>query len=124
MRHSWYEFFAGGGMARLGLGERSWECTFANDICEKKAAAYREAFKPAHELRVGDIAALSTKNLPGSPSLAWASFPCQDLSLAGNGAGLNGSRSGTFKSFWTLIEQLSVEGRAPRVVVLENVTGA
>src|SRR5260221_10577438 len=111
-------------MARLGLGERNWECIFANDICEKKAAAYRDAFKPAHELRVGDIAALSTKDLPGRPSLAWASFPCQDLSLAGNGAGLNGSRSGTFKPFWTLIEQLSAEDRAPRVVVLENVTGA
>jgi DNA (cytosine-5)-methyltransferase 1 len=124
MRHSWYEFFAGGGMARLGLGERNWECTFANDICEKKAAAYQDAFKPARELKIGDISALSTKDLPGFPSLAWASFPCQDLSLAGNGAGLNGSRSGTFKPFWTLIEQLKTEGRAPRVVVLENVTGA
>ncbi|MEY4830134.1 MAG: hypothetical protein RLZZ562_1930, partial [Planctomycetota bacterium] len=31
-----YEFFAGGGMARLGLGE-SWECLFANDFSEKKA---------------------------------------------------------------------------------------
>lgn len=124
MRHSWYEFFAGGGMARLGLGERNWECTFANDICEKKAAAYRDAFKQARELKISDISALSTKDLPGFPSLAWASFPCQDLSLAGNGAGLNGSRSGTFKPFWTLIEQLKAEGRSPRVVVLENVTGA
>src|SRR4051812_47779370 len=82
MRHSWYEFFAGGGMARLGLGERNWECTFANDICEKKAAAYRAAFRPARELRVGDIGTLSVNDLPGNPSLAWASFPCQDLSLA------------------------------------------
>jgi DNA (cytosine-5)-methyltransferase 1 len=124
MRHSWYEFFAGGGMARLGLGERNWECTFANDICEKKAAAYRAAFRPARELRVGDIGALSTNDLPGNPSLAWASFPCQDLSLAGNGAGLSGSRSGTFRPFWSLIEQMKQEGRPPRVVVLENVTGA
>jgi DNA (cytosine-5)-methyltransferase 1 len=124
MRHSWYEFFAGGGMARLGLGERNWECTFANDICEKKAAAYRAAFRPARELRVGDIGALSTNDLPGNPSLAWASFPCQDLSLAGNGAGLSGSRSGTFKAFWSLIDKMKQEGRPPRVVVLENVPGA
>ena len=124
MRHPWYEFFAGGGMARLGLGERNWECTFANDICEKKAAAYHAAFRPAKELRVEDIGALSTNDLPGSAALAWASFPCQDLSLAGNGAGLNGARSGTFKPFWTLIEELEKEGRAPRAVVLENVTGA
>jgi DNA (cytosine-5)-methyltransferase 1 len=124
MRHTWYEFFAGGGMARLGLGERSWHCTFANDICEKKAAAYRAAFKATAELKVGDIATLSTKDLPGLPSLAWASFPCQDLSLAGAGAGLDGARSGTFKPFWRLIEQLAQEGRAPCVIVLENVTGA
>src|SRR5579863_6159945 len=41
-RH-WYEFFAGGGMARLGLGS-GWQCTFANDFCEKKASAYRSFF--------------------------------------------------------------------------------
>jgi DNA (cytosine-5)-methyltransferase 1 len=124
MRHPWYEFFAGGGLARLGLGERNWQCTFANDICEKKAAAYRAAFKSATELKVGDIAALTADDLPGSPTLAWASFPCQDLSLAGTGAGLNGKRSGTFRSFWNLIEQLTLQQRAPKVVVLENVTGA
>src|SRR6185437_2561635 len=124
MRHPWYEFFAGGGMARLGLGERNWECVFANDICEKKAASYRAAFGPSRELKVADVAALSTRDLPGSASLAWASFPCQDLSLAGNGAGLKGVRSGTFTPFWDLIAQLRVEGRAPRVVTLENVTGA
>src|SRR6185503_5219236 len=79
---------------------------------------------PARELRIGDIGGLSTSDLPGSPSLAWASFPCQDLSLAGNGAGLSGSRSGTLKRFWSLIEQMKQEGRPPRVVVLENVPGA
>ena len=35
----WYEFFAGGGMARLGLGD-GWDCVFANEWCFKKAAAY------------------------------------------------------------------------------------
>ena len=111
-------------MARLGLGERSWECIFANDICEKKAAAYRAAFRPADELKVADIGLLGTSDLPGRATLAWASFPCQDLSLAGNGAGLNGERSGTFKPFWKLIEQLKEEDRVPQVVALENVTGA
>lgn len=35
-----HEFFAGGGKARLGLGEE-WKCLFANVNCEKKAAACR-----------------------------------------------------------------------------------
>jgi DNA (cytosine-5)-methyltransferase 1 len=122
-RRQWYEFFAGGGMARLGLGE-SWKCTFANDICEKKASAYRAQFGPSPELKVEDVARLSTKDLPGVPDLVWGSFPCQDLSLAGNGAGLDGARSGTFRPFWKLVRGLVKEGRAPRVVVLENVNGA
>ncbi|MBY0422053.1 MAG: DNA (cytosine-5-)-methyltransferase, partial [Parvularculaceae bacterium] len=62
--------------------------------------------------------------LPGRADLAWASFPCQDLSLAGQGAGLGGARSGAFWPFWSLIRALKSKGRAPRVVALENVCGA
>ncbi|MGA3099952.1 MAG: DNA cytosine methyltransferase, partial [Bryobacteraceae bacterium] len=83
-RFPWYEFFAGGGMARIGLGSR-WECVFANEWLPEKATAYRACFGPAPELRVCDVAALSAADLPGRASLVWASFPCQDLSLAGNG---------------------------------------
>lgn len=119
---SWYEFFAGGGMARLGLGS-AWECTFANEISEKKASAYRAFFGPSPELKVEDVAKLETDDLPGTPDLVWASFPCQDLSLAGNGAGLSGERSGTFRPFWSLMKEMVAGGRAPQVVVLENVTG-
>src|SRR5690606_8956743 len=71
-----------------------------------------------------DVAAVSTADLPGSADLAWASFPCQDLSLAGAGAGLKGDRSGTFWPFWKLMKQLGEEGRAPRLIALENVCGA
>lgn len=119
----WFEFFAGGGMARLGLG-RNWKCTFANDSCEKKARAYRSYFGPSPELKVADVCQLETRDLPGTPELIWASFPCQDLSLAGNGAGLKGSRSGTFVPFWNLTKRLIEEGRGPRIIVLENVAGA
>jgi DNA (cytosine-5)-methyltransferase 1 len=119
---TWYEFFAGGGMARLGLGD-GWRCLFANEWSEKKAAAYRARFG-GDELRVCDVATLTTADLPGVADLAWASFPCQDLSLAGSGAGLRGARSGTFHAFWDLMDGLAREGRAPRVVVLENVVGA
>lgn len=70
------------------------------------------------------LAALTTADLPGAADLAWASFPCQDLSLAGAGAGLKGERSGTFWPFWKLVKALGEEDRAPRLVVLENVFGA
>lgn len=116
-----YEFFAGGGMARAGLGA-GWSCAFANDFDAAKAAAYAANWG-AEALRVGDVAALSTADLPGRPDLAWASFPCQDLSLAGARAGLDGGRSGAFRPFWGLMRGLVAEGRAPRAIVLENVCG-
>lgn len=118
-----YEFFAGGGMARLGLGPE-WRCLFANDLDATKAACYRQHFQGAPEYRVDDIADIRVADLPGRADLAWASFPCQDLSLAGAGAGLDGRRSGTFWTFWRLVQGLGREGRAPRAVVLENVRGA
>lgn len=101
-----YEFFAGGGMARLGLG-RGWHCVFANEFCEKKARSYRENFGGGPELRVEDVRKLRVADVPGEARLAWASFPCQDLSLAGSGQGLKGERSGTFHAFWRLMQTLN-----------------
>ncbi len=120
--NSFYEFFAGGGMARAGLST-NWECLFANDFDPKKAASYALNWGNDH-LHVGDVAKLTTDDLPGRPDLAWASFPCQDLSLAGGGAGLKGDRSGTFWPFWKLMMRLEEEERAPHLIVLENVCGA
>ena len=77
---TFFEFFAGGGMARLGLGD-DWQCTFANDWCPKKAATYR-AYFGASELRVCDVAELRTSNIPGTPALVWGSFPCEELLFA------------------------------------------
>jgi DNA (cytosine-5)-methyltransferase 1 len=116
-----FEFFAGGGLARLGL-EPDFACVFANDIDPTKAAAYRAAFADA-PMREGDIWRLSTADLPGKAALAWASFPCQDLSLAGARRGLAAPRSGAFWGFHALIEKLAHEQRAPDVLALENVTG-
>jgi len=119
---SFYEFFAGGGMARAGLGQE-WTCLFANDIDAKKGASYAANWGDAH-LTIEDVGKLKTKNLPRRADLAWASFPCQDLSLAGDGAGLNGERSGTFWPFWRLMQALGKEERGPSLIVLENVCGA
>lgn len=120
---TFYEFFAGGGMAKLGLGD-AWRCLFANDFDRGKAATYRLNFEDAEDhLHVGDVWALGTGDLPGRADLAWASSPCQDFSLAGGRAGLAGGRSSAFFGFWRLIEGLATEGRAPRTVVIENVSG-
>lgn len=120
-KYSFYEFFAGGGMARAGLGA-GWICLFANDFDYKKSRSY-EGNWGVGVLKTADIRTLISADIPGHADLAWASFPCQDLSLAGGGAGLKGDRSGTFWPFWDLMLELIDEGRAPKLIVLENVCG-
>jgi DNA (cytosine-5)-methyltransferase 1 len=66
---------------------------------------------------------VNAKDLPGFVDLVWGSFPCQDLSLAGVGAGLKGERSGTFYPFWDVITGLIADGRAPKIIAVENVCG-
>ena len=127
-KRTYLEFFAGGGMARAGLGG-SWRCLFANDFDQMKVETY-EANWGAGDIKHADVASLTLSDLPpNAVDLAWASFPCQDLSLAGSyrGLGREGdkvtTRSGTFWPFWKLIRGLAQEGRAPRAIVLENVYG-
>jgi DNA (cytosine-5)-methyltransferase 1 len=127
-RPTFLEFFAGGGMARAGLGE-SWRCLFANDFDPMKVATYVRNYGDA-DMKLEDVAGLTLKDLPSGPSdLAWASFPCQDLSLAGDYRGLGRerdgalTRSGTFWPFWKLMRGLAEAGRSPRTIVLENVYG-
>jgi DNA (cytosine-5)-methyltransferase 1 len=118
---SFFEFFAGGGMARAGLGE-GWNCAFSNDFDHKKARIYVENWG-GDALLCGDVGKINISDLPGIPNLVWASFPCQDLSLAGGGAGLHGDRSGTFWPFWRLMDNLVKDGRGPDIIALENVCG-
>ena len=118
---NFYEFFAGGGMARAGLGS-DWTCLFANDFDSKKGATYRRNWGDK-EMLVDDLRNISPHDLHGTPDLVWGSFPCQDLSVAGNGAGLKGNRSGTFWPFMALLKELKSEGRAPAMIALENVVG-
>ena len=119
---TFYEFFAGGGMARAGLGT-GWNCLFANDFDTKKGLTYQLNWGPGGELKISDVRKIKVAELPGQADLIWGSFPCQDLSLAGGGAGLKGERSGTFYPFWEVVKGLIAEGRAPKIIAVENVLG-
>jgi DNA (cytosine-5)-methyltransferase 1 len=126
-----YEFFAGGGMARAGLGS-NWRCTFANDFDPMKAATYSANWGGGYtsHMRCADVATVTPADLPGTADLAWASFPCQDLSLAGDNRGLGTdatkihTRSGTFWPFWRLMREMGRRRRGPKVIILGNVLGA
>ncbi|WP_448204335.1 DNA cytosine methyltransferase [Azospirillum sp. sgz302134] len=125
-KFSFQEFFAGGGMARAGLGE-DWNCLLANDVAPVKIRAYTEKWGSEH-LDTRDIKELRLKDLPSSADLAWASFPCQDLSVAGNGLGIGEAGTGTTRSgaLWPFLDLMGEQrrnNRAPSLIVLENVTG-
>ena len=66
MRTLW-EFFCGGGLARLGLGP-DWTCQFANDCEAAKARAYIENVGADH-FNGADVASLTLADLPpGRPA--------------------------------------------------------
>lgn len=120
-RYSYYEFFAGAGLAREGLGD-SWRCLWANDFDERKQSVY-VANHGADDFVLADICDVSAESLPPGADLAWASFPCQDLSLAGWRRGMRAERSGTFWAFWRVLRDLDDSRARPSLLVLENVPG-
>lgn len=116
------EFFAGIGLVREALEPLGWRCAFANDIAPGKAEMYRARFGFRHFV-VDDVNNLTVDQLPADIDLATASFPCIDLSLAGNRAGLAGEHSGTVWPFLELLAAHCQSAAAPAAVLLENVTG-
>lgn len=115
------EFFAGIGLMRMGLENAGWKIRFANDIDPVKEKIYNGHFQDEHNhfLR-GDIHALDSDRIP-TVTLATASFPCTDLSLAGRREGLSGQHS---SAFWGFVDALETMGeRRPPIVLLENVEG-
>jgi DNA (cytosine-5)-methyltransferase 1 len=115
------EFFAGIGLMRLGLEKRGWSVLFANDIEDQKCQMYGQHFPgAANHLVCGDVHKLKAELIP-SVTLATASFPCNDLSLAGGRTGLHGKESSAFWGFISVLENM--KSRRPPLVLLENVTG-
>jgi DNA (cytosine-5)-methyltransferase 1 len=115
------EFFAGIGLVRESLQPLGIEVVWANDIERAKRAVYASNHEASH-FRLGDVRDVKGSDLPANLQLATASFPCTDLSLAGDRAGLAGAQSGMFYEFARVLEELRDEER-PQMVLLENVAG-
>jgi DNA (cytosine-5)-methyltransferase 1 len=112
------EFFAGIGLMRCALEKHGWTAAYGNDIDSKKLDMYRAHFGDGFDLR--DIHDVPASAIP-KVTLATASFPCNDLSLAGSRRGLAGKQSSAFWGLVTLLE--GMRSRRPALVLLENVTG-
>ncbi len=112
------EFFAGIGLVRYALERHNWQVLFANDIDKDKLKMYGDNFGVTH-FQLEDIHRLSPAKIPPC-ALYTASFPCNDLSLAGARSGLNGKQSG---AFWGVIRLLRSVRLKPPIILLENVPG-
>lgn len=97
------DFFAGAGLVTEAVSPY-FDVVWANDISAKKAEVYL-ANHGSHHFRLGSVEAVSGDEIPAA-DLAWASFPCQDLSLAGNQAGIQGNRSGMVWEWLRVIEEM------------------
>ena len=117
-RLPFHEFFAGSGLVSCGLSGEFCS-VWANDVSARKAAVYRANFG-ADAFHLGDVAQVLGSELPRA-CLSWASFPCQDLSLAGNIDGIYSARSGLVWQWMRIMDEMG--GDAPRVLCLENVSG-
>jgi DNA (cytosine-5)-methyltransferase 1 len=114
------EYFAGIGLVRLGLEQAGWKVVFANDWAHDKFEMYSAHFKDARQhYRVQDIFSVCHADISNT-LLATASFPCIDLSLAGNLKGIGGQYS---SAFWGFTQILDNQAHKPPLVMLENVTG-
>ncbi len=114
------EFFAGIGLVRMGLEQRGWRAVYANDIDPDKKVMYDAHFSGAQgHFDLGDIHEVDGSGLPRA-TLATASFPCTDLSLAGSRKGLNGGQSSSYFGFIKVLEGMGAN--RPALVLLENVT--
>lgn len=112
-----HEFFAGSGLVAYGL-KGMFAPIWSNDISPQKTAVYEANFLSDHFV-LGDIKDVKGVDLPYA-HLSWASFPCQDLSLAGSIGGIDGCRSGLVWEWFRVLDEMLVK---PRILVLENVSG-
>jgi len=115
------EFFAGTGLMRMGLEKEGWKIAFANDIAADKYAMYSGHFQDTtSHFILDDVHKLNVDSVP-TVTLATASFPCNDLSLAGMRKGLAGKESSAYWGFVRILDEMG--DRRPPVVLLENVAG-
>ena len=97
------------GLERAGMRVR-WQCEI-DPYCQRVLAKHWPAVTRYGDIREVDWHAVEPVDL------LCGGFPCQDISLAGKGAGLAGERSGLWFEYAKAIEVLK-----PRYVLIENVS--
>lgn len=124
--HKVVSLFAGCGGMDLGfrggftsLGKRyaknPFKIVWANELNEAACRTYRKNIgKHIHQ---GDIWQM-LEQIPDETDILIGGFPCQDISVNGKGAGVEGARSGLYRAMVGAVARTK-----PKVFVAENVKG-
>jgi DNA (cytosine-5)-methyltransferase 1 len=110
------DLFSGIGGFALGAywaGLR-FDTHYFSEIDDYAIKIYQKRFPDA--IGLGDITKIRGSNLPEGEWIISGGFPCQDISVAGKGAGLAGKRSGLWYEYARIIGELR-----PRYAIMENV---
>lgn len=97
------------GLEWAGVGHTAWQVE-QDDWCRSILARHWP-----DAARFGDVRTVGARNL-SDVEVICGGFPCQDISYAGSGAGLDGERSGLWFEFARIVRELR-----PKFVVVENV---
>jgi DNA (cytosine-5)-methyltransferase 1 len=116
VRRYYLDLFSGIGGFALGAyreGVRFDEHYFS-EIDKYAISVYQKRFPDA--IPLGDIKKIKGDRLPKGQWIISGGFPCQDISVAGKGAGLDGDRSGLWFEYARLISEIR-----PCFALMENV---
>ena len=87
---------------------------YFSEVDDYATRVYQQRFPDSVPL--GDIRNIRGADLPAGDWIIAGGFPCQDISIAGKGAGLAGERSGLWYEYARIIGELQ-----PRYAIMENV---
>ena len=123
MTHTYGSLFSGVGGFDMGFDQAGWDCKFQVEWDKHCTNILTKHWPDVPKW--SDVSTVSGADLPPVDCIIWGS-PCQDMSVAGKRAGLDGERSGLFYQGIRIIKEMrdATNGMFPRWSVWENVAGA
>jgi len=113
------DMFCGMGTVRMGFEQAGHECVYSIEWDKHKRRIYEVIF--GNEPEASDICTVRGTDLPISDCWCFGA-PCQDFSIAGKRAGMQGDRSSLIREVFRLIDETPEEYR-PEWLLYENVKG-
>ncbi len=116
MEINYLDLFSGIGGFALGAywAGMKFNNHYASEVDKYAVDLYQKRFPDS--IQLGDITKINCDKLPKGEWIITGGFPCQDISVAGKGVGIEGERSGLWFTYADIISKLR-----PRYAIMENV---